>query len=352
MKKLLKIKFIGTKLMVMAGFVFMLTSCENESGMGLLEDNQPASFKGGNNNTPMISYSNYDGVNSVTACGTALVADFYAGQNILVGTVTIENTSDSLYVTYQTTGNWKMGYTHLYVGDMSGLPTNNSGNPQIGHFPFSMMHNPMVNATTYAFDLDDFNNCFIVAAHAEVLLMGTNGDTLQTETGWADGDPINNGGSWATYANYCKQTCETSSCVYSTQYDSIFGGQTYYVGDLETTNDEDSLYVTFTTTGDWYLGHTHLYVGTLAGLPVNNSNAPVIGQFTYQTAHTPYVTSYTYAIALSSLPSCYIIAAHSEAHRVVNGSTVQSETAWSSGTQFPNTTRWGWYSSYCTQVCN
>ena len=210
----------------------------------------------------------------------------------------------------------------------------------------------MINSTTYVFDLADFSNCFIVAAHAEVLLIGTNGDTLQTETGWADGTQINSSGSWATYFNYCKQTCTTAPCTYTTQYDSIFGGQTYYVGNLETTNDADSLYVTFTTSGDWFLGHTHLYVGTLAGLPTNSANTPIPGQFTHNDAHSPYITSYTYAIALNSLPSCYIIAAHSEAHKVVNGVTVQSETAWSSGTPFPNTNRWGWYSSYCTQSCN
>jgi hypothetical protein len=296
-----------------------------------------------------VSYTSYNSWPQSTLCGTPTVATFYAGQNTNVGSVTISNSKDSVFVTYTTSGGWVMGNVHLYVGALANVPLNGGGNPVIGNFPYTTNLNSMGNLVTFAFPESAFSSCFIVAAHADVYKV-VNGAVVQTETAWGGGTRFTQRGSWATYSNYCKQSCP--ACVYSTSSFDIFAGQTTDVGDLKVTNDQTNLYVTFTTVGDWFVGHTHLYVGTLAGLPINNANTPIPGQFPYSTAHTPYVQSYTYTIPLTGLPSCLIIAAHSEAHRVVNGTTVQSETAWSYGTQFPNTNRWGWYSSYCIQVCN
>ena len=112
----------------------------------------------------------------------------------------------------------------------------------------------------------------------------------------------------------------------------------------------------FDKTSAYYLAETHLYVGNLVGLPI----PPSPGQFPYKTSyHDNGVQSVTYTIPLSELPDCYVIAAHSTVvetpeFEVVDGDVLDSETAWSFGTEFfpgEEKGRWGWYSNYCTQVC-
>lgn len=284
-----------------------------------------------------------------TPCGTS-VSTFYAGQHIDAGTVTVSNTTTDLIVTIQTHNNWLMGQTHVYVGALANMPTTPTGNPKIGNFPSSTTHNPMVNSYTYTYDLSTLDSCFIVAVHAEVHLIDANGDTLQSETAWANDNPFNNSGSWAGYIDYCKQYCPP--CIYDTTSYNFYGGQTILVGNVMVTNDSTNLYVTYNTTGGWELEETHLYVGPLSGLPTNNANTPIPGQFPYSETHASGTTSYTYTIPLSSLNDpCYIIATHASVSKTDGNGNQQQETAWSDGTPFPNTNRWGWYNEYCTQTC-
>lgn len=286
---------------------------------------------------------------SAGTCGDDVVVDFLAGQHIDIGDVTVNNDEDFLYVTVQTTGDWVLGHTHLYVGDVAGLPTNRSGNPQIGRFPYSTSHDPMVTSFTYTLPLTDFDSCFIIAFHAEAHRLDGNGEVVQSETGWADGDDITSGGSWATRFDYCKQSC----CENEVQTYVLYGGQTIEVGEISVINDNDFVYVTYTTTGCWEIDETHLYVGDPAGIPVNRSNTPIPGQFPYSSTHPDGTTSYTYAVPLAGLPACYAIAAHASVSCNDGSDEEQSETAWSFGEEFPNTNRWGWYSEYCTQeVCD
>jgi len=109
---------------------------------------------------------------------------------------------------------------------------------------------------------------------------------------------------------------------------TFWAGQHTNAGSVSVTQDETNVYVTFTTTGGWTMGLTHLYVGTTAP----GSYAP--GSFPLQTTHNPQVTSYTYTISLASLGSSagdtLYIAAHAEVH---NGQ--QSETAWAGQGQWP-----------------
>lgn len=192
----------------------------------------------------------------------------------------------------------------------------------------------------------------VVAAHAEV--HGTAGSGFGAETAWANGTGFG-GNSWAMYTDYCIQDC-APECEFPTETFDIIGGQTVNEGYLEVTNNSDSLYVTYNFTGGWEADVTHLYVGDLAGLPTNNANTPIPGQFPLKTEHFRVggasITTYTYVIPLSELPSCYIIAAHASTTLYnEDGEEEYSNTSWSYGTEFPNTNRWGWYSNYCTGGC-
>lgn len=286
--------------------------------------------------------SEYDG-----KCGDETSVDLMAGQHFDAGNIIVYNDLENLYVIYEAENDWQIGAIHLYVGPLDELPTNRSGNPQIGHFPYNLQFDPFVTTYIITIPLETLDDCFIIAAHAEVHRF-EDGEIVQSETGWGAGDNISDG-SWAMLFKYCVQECD--DCTFETIYYDFIGGQTIPTGVLEVTNDDEYLYVTFTTKDGWFLQQTHLYVGTLEDLPTNNSNTPVPGQFPYSESHNPATDSYTYTIPLEGLPPCYIIAAHAETVKIVDGEIVQEETSWSFGEKFPNTTRWGWYSPYCTQVC-
>lgn len=140
-------------------------------------------------------------------CGS-FTADLIAGQNINVGTVTVTNDAETLFVTYTTTDDWLMSEIHLYVGPKEGAPVNKKGNPQVGHFPTNQTFNPMINTITYEFPLSIFqDDCFIVAAHAVVNKV-INEQVVDSQTAWGDGIRFVDKGNWATYFEYCPQICD------------------------------------------------------------------------------------------------------------------------------------------------
>lgn len=337
--------------LVLIFFLLISQSCKKDNVVDQYVDNTTSektttlsnSSSNANPNDPTVLFTG----TTNTPCGTPEIVDFYAGQHILAGNMSISNTSTDLIITLNLTGGWEASHTHLYVGDPANMPTNPSGNPMIGLFPYSDLHSPMITTYTWTIPLTNLSNCFAIALHADLHLL--NGNTIvQSETGWGDGEQFTNAGSWASYYTYCIQDC----CVITADTFQIYGGQTIPVGNLIVVNDDTNLYITWEMTGCWELEETHLYVGDAANLPTNNANAPVPGQFPYQGTHSAGTTSYTYTIPLSGLPSCYAIAAHASTLNPCAGSGGgQQETAWSDGTPFPNTNRWGWYSTYCTQSC-
>lgn len=142
---------------------------------------------------------------------------------------------------------------------------------------------------------------------------------------------------------------EVIPCGDSATFD-LYGGQTTLVGSLIVVNDDSNLYITYMTDGCWQLAETHLYVGDAADIPVNPANTPIPGHFPYGSSNINS-NSVTYVIPLADLPSCYVIAAHAAVVCNEGEDGGEEETAWSFGTEFPNTNRWGWYSEYCTQFC-
>lgn len=94
-----------------------------------------------------------------------------AGQNMDVGTVSVWNNDDNLYVKYETTGDWVMTETHLEVVTTDDwFPVTKTGNPKVGHFTWSEEHDPWVTEYTYTIDLGDWGPCtdLYIAAHAVV----------------------------------------------------------------------------------------------------------------------------------------------------------------------------------------
>lgn len=100
-----------------------------------------------------------------------------AGQDIDVGTVTVTEFAGELTITYDLTEPWVMCESHVDIGDAyEDLTTNNSGNPQVGKFDLSTVHDPCVSDYTYTVDcssdaLDDVSGdptSLVIATHAVV----------------------------------------------------------------------------------------------------------------------------------------------------------------------------------------
>jgi hypothetical protein len=190
---------------LISGFVItsLLTACSKNKVEPIqqnLEAN-PAAKKG-----LVASSTVYSAYSGAAGCST-VVATLYAGQTMNAGTVTVLNTADSVFVTYQTTGNWKMEQTHLYTGTLAGAPLAGGGNPQNGQFATSGSFSTPITTVTYGFLSSALPASFIVAAHCVV--SEYNGARSNTQTGWAAGTSFN-GSNWATYITFTKGTCSGS----------------------------------------------------------------------------------------------------------------------------------------------
>ena len=175
--------------------IMLMSSCEKR-------DVSPQYAKSNENTTEITSDIPSPAIASTTCENT--VSQFYAGKNMLAGTITVRNDSVNMYVTFHTNGDWLMQQTHLYVGPLSGLPTGSSGNPKIGNFPYKQPHEPKVTDYTYTIPLSSItSNCIVVAAHAEVVQLSSNGSYVNGQTAWGAGKQISSGGSWASYFDYC-----------------------------------------------------------------------------------------------------------------------------------------------------
>jgi hypothetical protein len=146
----------------------------------------------------------------------AYCTDLLAGQTTDAGDVCVAVDGADLQVTYITTGGWELTEAHLFVGEsQEDMPQSRKGNPKIGNFPNNSgdisgatTHTFYVDLTQWGFDPNqtvcDVRSLF-VAAHAAV--RNSNGDgTYQTETGWGNGVPLVDRGSWAT-GFYVDITC-------------------------------------------------------------------------------------------------------------------------------------------------
>ena len=150
-----------------------------------------------------------------------------------------------------------------------------------------------------------------------------------------------------------------------TETKELYGGQSIDVGGLTYSSDNENIYITYTTEGDWYLEETHLFVGCPEDVPFNNGGNPVIGAFPLKAEHDPMVQSYTYMIPRSNFQSLTCSSAPCEGglavitHASVNklnssNEVIQQETAFQECTEdtmdFPGN-RWGCWDWFCPQDC-
>jgi hypothetical protein len=131
--------------------------------------------------------SDGDGIGD--ACEPPCQTDLIAGQTWVAGAVIVYDDGEYLYVTFETSGDWFLEGTHLYVDTY--IPKKIAP----GQFPYSSPtgdYEPLL--------LDDLGvGCgdpLYIAAHAVVYKDG------QQETAWADSYGIPFGKGWAVYFGY------------------------------------------------------------------------------------------------------------------------------------------------------
>ena len=134
-------------------------SCQNES---LNSDQDPTSESNVLAKKAAIKAFNWP------ACDVApaQVVDLYAGQTILVGTVTVEVVGANYEITYELTNDgYCLSETHLSVVQSKlDFPLNNGGNPVIGAFEYSESHDCI---SSYTYTVPTSKGTYI-AAHAVV----------------------------------------------------------------------------------------------------------------------------------------------------------------------------------------
>lgn len=132
------------------------------------------------------------------------VITLFAGQDIDVGTVKVWNDGTTLYVKYETTGDWVMTETHLAVAEeVGGIPQTKKNNPIPGHFEYKTEHDPAVQAFTYAIPLGTWESCdihdLVIAAHAKVVRPIDGCDEIVWKIGNVETEACN--GNLTNYAN-------------------------------------------------------------------------------------------------------------------------------------------------------
>jgi len=133
-----------------------------------------------------------------------------AGRNIDVGRVAYANNNTSLFVGYQTTGEWYIREVQLeVVADPSEFPMNSNGSPKIGQFRFQETFETPTQEVIFHLSLSELGfepgQTIYVAAHAVVVRIVGN-EIVQEETAWGKGTRFG-GGSWATFDDFRLGLC-------------------------------------------------------------------------------------------------------------------------------------------------
>jgi hypothetical protein len=139
-----------------------------------------------------------------SSCGEIMETALIAGQNILMGTVVVENDEEYVYVTYQTDGNWLITETHLDIATRpEDLKQTSKGNAVPGRFAYKSEHDPGVTTMTHTIDLTAWppGTQLYLAAHSVVV------SDFGSETAWGEGLDFP-GNNWAMYFSHLVQSCE------------------------------------------------------------------------------------------------------------------------------------------------
>lgn len=132
-------------------------------------------------------------------------AELYGGQNLDVGQVNVSYDNVTGYLTVEfalVSENWSLAETNIHVGATLGdIPQTKKGNPIPGKFDYSAEYVPAdrIASDTLVIavgQLEEGDSIYI-AAHAEIVQLDADGQIIQEESAWGDGQDFE-GANWAT----------------------------------------------------------------------------------------------------------------------------------------------------------
>lgn len=110
------------------------------------------------------------GFSGMAGSYSTTTVDLLAGQFTDVGSVKVEDKGDDIWVTFSIdVAGWYITETHLDIQTSANdFPLTKKGNPQVGHFAYSMEHDYV---TEYTYEIEDTWSAvtLLVAAHAVVV---------------------------------------------------------------------------------------------------------------------------------------------------------------------------------------
>ncbi|MBR9700751.1 hypothetical protein GOV11_02700 [Candidatus Woesearchaeota archaeon] len=322
-----------------------------------------------------------DGVEAIypsEPCDTCeeTVYPLFAGQDIDVGTLTVDEDGDNLVITYSTTGDWVMTETHLDVqcsteeiprtvkrGKKNAPDT--YGGPIPGHFKYVAYHDPAVTEWTETLERPDCDGNLIIAAHAVVrkeVVLGTPHTTVVSDTSVqvTDGNIYTN---LSLYPYNAIAAWQHSAWISNVNPTFAGSGATWIWESVYANDPLADEYVTFKktfeiegepTAGTLRITCDNEYTATLNGLPVGvDDNWKSVESYDVTSllnagSNTLEVIALNWGTPGSSTgsnPGACIF--DLEADSIVR--EVYEETAWSNGTRFVPKGNWATYSEYA--VC-
>jgi hypothetical protein len=179
--------------------------------------------------TPSTIYESLLSFHPTSFCGSSLTSNLKIKDGSDIGTVTVANDDNYLYLTYNLTGDWYLGDAHCYAGQESLIPRNSDGNPNHDQFPGKQSLDFCDLRQTFTFRVllssltsDNSGQCstgtqYYIAMRASVKQIGGGIDCSAGIDQPAWGAPFlinpNNTNEWATAFYYCKQDCNTIPTV-------------------------------------------------------------------------------------------------------------------------------------------
>ncbi|MBP8157248.1 MAG: hypothetical protein KAX93_02610 [Flavobacterium sp.] len=185
MKSKLRYLFIGA-------FAMTMTSCETEN---VSDSNTTA--------RQMAPTANSAVVNELTPCASS---ELLAAQRYDAGDIKVYFDAQNVYVEYQTSANWHLRKTHLFVGDQRLVPITRLGAPNYEFFPINETHPEGAESAIYSISKANLPKCFIITAYAEVYRTESNGEIVQIEAAWSEGNRFDSE-SWGMFFNVCQSDC-------------------------------------------------------------------------------------------------------------------------------------------------
>ena len=151
--------------------LFGIVSCQNES---IDEANEAMESDALTSKKKKNKKANTAAFDLSENCNVTSKTDLYAGQNILVGDVTVSESGGLYTITYNITNSgYCLTSTHLsVVENPEDFPMGGGGNPKNGHFEYSKSHDCV---SSYSYEVPTSRGSYI-AAHAVVNCVEDTGD--------------------------------------------------------------------------------------------------------------------------------------------------------------------------------